>query len=179
MPAQISVSSDALAGFCRAYAVWELAIFGSLAKGEERADSDVDVLIGLRSDARIGLVALQRMQAELAALFGRPVDLVTRARLNRHIRDEVLGEARVLYAEGETLPGGYRRGDSHCRALDERVRRVRFPEQRGAAKRHRLLSTVSCVHGQSSPVALLRHASLAMDFRPGLGHETWMHRLAL
>ena len=99
MPAKISVSSDALAGFCRSHAVRELAIFGSLARGEERADSDVDVMIDLRRDARVGLVAFQRMRAELAALFGRPVDLVTRDGLNRHIRDEVLREARTLYAE--------------------------------------------------------------------------------
>lgn len=93
------VPPDTLAGFCRAHAVRELAIFGSLARGEGRADSDVDVLIDLRRDARVGLVALQRMQAELAALFGRPVDLVTRDGLNRHIRDEVLRDAQVLYAE--------------------------------------------------------------------------------
>ena len=99
MSAQIAVSSDTLAGFCRAHSVRELAIFGSLARGEERADSDVDVLIDLRRDARVGLVAFQRMQVELAALFGRPVDLVTRDGLNRHIRDEVLREARILYAE--------------------------------------------------------------------------------
>lgn len=99
MPAQIPFSSAALAGFCRSHAVRELAIFGSLARGEERADSDVDVLIDLRHEARIGLVTFQRMRDELAALFGRPVDLVTRDGLNRHIRDDVLREARILYAE--------------------------------------------------------------------------------
>lgn len=99
MPTQLVVSTETLAGFCRTHAVRELAIFGSLARGEERPGSDVDVLIDLRRDARVGWVAFQRMRAELAALFGRPVDLVTRDGLNRHIRDEVLREARVLYAE--------------------------------------------------------------------------------
>jgi len=56
MPAQLAVSSLALSDFCRAHAVRELVIFGSLARGDERADSDVDVLIGLRSDARVGRV---------------------------------------------------------------------------------------------------------------------------
>lgn len=99
MPAQIPVSAAALAGFCQSHAVRELAIFGSLARGEERSDSDVDVLIDLRHEARIGLVTFQRMRDELAVLFGRPVDLVTRDGLNRHIRDDVLREARILYAE--------------------------------------------------------------------------------
>ena len=91
--------TDAIAGFCRSHSVRELAVFGSLARGEARLDSDVDVVIDLRRDARVGLVALQRMQAELATLFGRPVDLVTRDGLNRHIRDQILSEARILYAE--------------------------------------------------------------------------------
>lgn len=99
MPSPIAVSSASLAGFCRAHAVRELAIFGSLARGEGRADSDIDILIDLRPDARVGLVAFQRMRDELATLFGRPVDLVTRSGLNRHIRDEVLREAQILYAE--------------------------------------------------------------------------------
>lgn len=99
MTAQLVVSSGTLSDFCRAHAVRQLAIFGSLARGEQRADSDVDVLIDLRSDARVGLVAFQRMRDELAVLFGRRVDLVTRDGLNRHIRDEVLREARTLYAE--------------------------------------------------------------------------------
>lgn len=99
MPARITVSSATLAGFCRAHSVRQLAIFGSLARGDENADSDVDVLIDLRRDARVGLVAFQRMRDELASLFGRPVDLVTRDGLNRHIRDQVLRDAQVLYAE--------------------------------------------------------------------------------
>jgi len=99
MPARITVPPATLAGFCRAHSVRELAIFGSLARGDEHAGSDVDVLIDLRRDARVGLVAFQRMRDELASLFGRPVDLVTRDGLNRHIRDEVLRDAQVLYAE--------------------------------------------------------------------------------
>lgn len=93
------VPPDTLAGFCRAHAVRQLAVFGSLARGDGHATSDVDVLIDLQRDARVGLVAFQRMRDELAALFGRPVDLVTRDGLNRHIRDDVLREARILYAE--------------------------------------------------------------------------------
>lgn len=74
-------------------------MFGSAARGDWTADSDVDVLIELAPEARVGLVALQRMRDELSQIFGRPVDLLTRNGLNRHIRDEILRDAKVIHAE--------------------------------------------------------------------------------
>ena len=67
--------------------------------GELRADSDVDLLVEFAPGARIGFLALGRMQRELATLFGRPVDLVPRDGLKPLIRQEVLQSARVLYAD--------------------------------------------------------------------------------
>lgn len=95
----LHIPRDAVSGFCQAHAIRELAVFGSATREDFRADSDVDVVIDLKPEARVGLVAFQKMQEELATLFGRPVDLVTRAGLNRHIRDEVLWQAEVVYAE--------------------------------------------------------------------------------
>jgi predicted nucleotidyltransferase len=88
-----------LTAFCQSHAVRELALFGSAVRDDFRDDSDVDVLIDLRPGARLGLVGFQQMRDELSRLFGRKVDLVTRAGLNRHIRDQVLQEARIIYAE--------------------------------------------------------------------------------
>ncbi|MBI5329148.1 MAG: nucleotidyltransferase domain-containing protein [Betaproteobacteria bacterium] len=88
-----------IARFCRAHAVRELALFGSATRADFHEDSDVDVLIDLKSEARIGLIALQRMRDELSVILGRSVDLVTRNGLNRHIREGVLKEAEVIYAE--------------------------------------------------------------------------------
>lgn len=99
MTGPIPIAADSLADFCRMHSVRELAIVGSRARGDSHPESDVDVVIDLRQDARVGLIALQRMQTELVALFGCPVDLVTRDGLNRHIRNQVMREARILYAE--------------------------------------------------------------------------------
>ena len=44
-----------------------------------------------------GLIGLLQMQDELAALTGRPVDLLTPRFLHRQIRQRVLNEARVIY----------------------------------------------------------------------------------
>ena len=88
-----------LADYCRRNQIAYLALFGSAVRDELRPDSDVDLLVEFTLDARIGFLALGRIQRELAALFGRPVDLVPRGGLKPLIRQEVLQSARVLYAE--------------------------------------------------------------------------------
>jgi predicted nucleotidyltransferase len=93
------ISYEQLAEYCRRNQIAWLAIFGSAVRNELRTDSDVDLLVEFSPDARIGFLALARMQRELAALFGRPVDLALREGLKPIIRQEVLQSARVLYAD--------------------------------------------------------------------------------
>lgn len=79
MNPQVNTPHAAIRDFCRAHAVRELAVFGSAVRDVFNPDSDIDVLIDLTPDARVGLVALQKMRDELAGIFGRPVDLLTRS----------------------------------------------------------------------------------------------------
>ena len=72
-------------------------VFGSVARGEGRDDSDVDLLYVLKPGVRLGF-KLFDLEDELAALFGRPVDLVGRSAVNKYIRDQVFADARQLYA---------------------------------------------------------------------------------
>jgi predicted nucleotidyltransferase len=58
----------------------------------------VDVLVEFQPDARVGLLAMGRMQRELAALFCRSVDLVPKDGLKPAIRDVVLASTEVVYA---------------------------------------------------------------------------------
>lgn len=99
--AVVSVDFDVLtpriAELCRRYGVRELAVFGSVARGEDRPDSDVDLLYVREPDNMLGLAFLD-LQDELAKLLGRDVDLVPRDHLHWVIRDRVLADARVLYA---------------------------------------------------------------------------------
>ena len=53
-----------------------LSLFGSVARGDARADSDVDLLVDLDPEARIGLFALGALERRLAELVGRPVGLL-------------------------------------------------------------------------------------------------------
>lgn len=92
-----SVDQARLADVCERYGVAELAVFGSVARGEARPDSDLDLLYVLAPGRHLGF-SINRLEDELSELFGRPVDLVSKAALHRAIRDEVLAEARELYA---------------------------------------------------------------------------------
>jgi len=92
-----SVDHARLSEICERYGVAELLVFGSLARGDERSDSDLDLLYVLAPGRHLGF-SINRLEDELAELFGRPVDLVSKTALHRAIRDHVLAEAIELYA---------------------------------------------------------------------------------
>ncbi len=76
----------------RRYGARHIRVFGSVARGEEGPESDVDFLVEFPPgyDPLRQRVALTQALEEL---LGRPVELVPEHELNRHIRDSVLGEA--------------------------------------------------------------------------------------
>lgn len=64
-----------------------LGVFGSVARGEDRPDSDVDLLVQLPSG--MGLFALARVQDELEQLLGALVDLIPETGLKDGVRPAV------------------------------------------------------------------------------------------
>jgi predicted nucleotidyltransferase len=75
------------------HGVYNVRVFGSVARGEASPESDVDFLVdGLESAAWGG----GRLLMELQELLGRQVDLVSEKDLHPLIRDEVLKEAVPL-----------------------------------------------------------------------------------
>ncbi|PZS39452.1 MAG: nucleotidyltransferase [Pseudonocardiales bacterium] len=69
-------------------------VFGSVARGEDTDDSDIDLLVDL--DIDVGLVSLAGLTRELAELLDVDVDVVPAATLKSAVRDEVLSEAIAL-----------------------------------------------------------------------------------
>ena len=61
-------------GELRARGVRGLALFGSVARGEARPDSDVDLLVELEQDTKLG-VRVVSLQEDLRRLLGREVGL--------------------------------------------------------------------------------------------------------
>lgn len=60
----------------RAAGICHLSLFGSAARGEETAESDIDLAVELDPDAEIGLLELAALERNLSALLGRPVDIL-------------------------------------------------------------------------------------------------------
>jgi len=74
--------------------VVKLRVFGSLARGEAGAESDIDLLVDLKPDRT--LLDLAGFRREAAEILGIPVDVATIDMLKERIRDEVLAEALPL-----------------------------------------------------------------------------------
>jgi predicted nucleotidyltransferase len=70
-------------------------VFGSVARGQERLESDVDFLVDFPPGYDLFTQCLP-LAERLAALVGRQVDLVPEHELNRHARQQILDEAVEL-----------------------------------------------------------------------------------
>lgn len=70
-----------------------LWVFGSVARGEARVDSDIDLLAEFDPEARISLVGMASLRAELSDLLGAAADLVERSALRSRIREAAEQEA--------------------------------------------------------------------------------------
>ena len=91
---EIQRQRDAMLRIAGRHGASNLGLFGSVARGEERPDSDVDLLIGLNPDRGFGDY-LGRAE-ELEALLHRRVDLVLSRSLSPHFRPYIEAEARPV-----------------------------------------------------------------------------------
>ncbi|MCR4307421.1 MAG: nucleotidyltransferase family protein [Candidatus Berkelbacteria bacterium] len=71
----------------RSAGVKKAAIFGSFARGEERVDSDIDLLVEFRDPK--GLFQIMDVKAQLTKHLGRHVDLLTSLPKNPYIRPQI------------------------------------------------------------------------------------------
>lgn len=91
----VQFDRDRLAELCRNNGIERLRMFGSAARGEEGPESDVDLLVDFSRP--VGFFELLRAEDELAALFHRPVDLMTEGSISRFMRDQVVESAQVIF----------------------------------------------------------------------------------
>ena len=97
----LSIPQDRIAAFCRANGIAGLALFGSVLRDDFGPDSDIDILVRFEAEARPTLFDFGRMERELAAIFGREVDLVSWRAIERSAneirRNAILNAAEPIY----------------------------------------------------------------------------------
>jgi predicted nucleotidyltransferase len=85
---------DEILAIAAKHGAYNVRVFGSVARGEDTADSDVDLLVDMES--RRSLMDMGMLLADLEDLLGRKVDLVEPEGLHWYIRDRVLREAVAI-----------------------------------------------------------------------------------
>lgn len=99
MGLSIEINSEMIAEFCRRLKIAEFSLFGSALRDDFRPESDVDVLVTFEPGGGITFDNRVEMLDELAAIFGRQVDLVEKDAIrNPFRRYEILNNRRVIYA---------------------------------------------------------------------------------
>lgn len=78
------------------FGVAEFGLFGSRVRGDHRPDSDLDVLVEYRPDARPTLIDVVELEYLLANRLGVKVDLALKRSLKQYLRPYILREAQPV-----------------------------------------------------------------------------------
>jgi hypothetical protein len=73
----------------------KIAIFGSYVRGEEKPESDIDVIVEF--SGRKSLLELVRIERELSEVLGIKVDLLTEKSISPYLIDTIRKEMEVIY----------------------------------------------------------------------------------
>jgi len=77
----------------RRLGVSHAAVFGSVARGEARADSDIDVLVELDGERALGIFQYARLKLTINEILNGAGDVVNRRTLKPLLRDSILRDA--------------------------------------------------------------------------------------
>ena len=86
-----------IANYFKTQPVLKAWIFGSFSRGEERENSDVDILVVYDRSQPIGLFKIASMNVDLEDILGRQVDLVEEKSLFPWVVDSVMKDRQLIY----------------------------------------------------------------------------------
>lgn len=81
----------------RVAGILRIAVFGSVARGDNSAESDVDLLADFDKTRKYTLLTVGRLESRLADLLGTKVDLSSPEWLKESIKDQAVSEAVVAF----------------------------------------------------------------------------------
>ncbi|HDT11466.1 MAG TPA: hypothetical protein ENN58_01870 [bacterium] len=90
------LKNSELSSFCQENGIVFVALFGSFARGDEKPDSDIDLMVRF-SDTK-SLFQIIEIKNKLTEIFGREIDLVTENSLSPYLKDKILNEMEEIYA---------------------------------------------------------------------------------
>jgi hypothetical protein len=92
-----SERNKTLVSFLTKHGAKKIGLFGSVARGEERPDSDIDILVEFNGDPSLLDVVI--IEQEASEILGKKIDLVTEEALSPYIKEKVMKEVVVIYEE--------------------------------------------------------------------------------
>ncbi|MCO5381533.1 MAG: nucleotidyltransferase family protein [Methanosarcina barkeri] len=87
---------EKITSFLKKEGATTISVFGSYARGEEKAESDIDILVEFSNTK--SLLTLVRIERELSDFLGVKVDLLTEASISPYLIDGIKNEAKVISA---------------------------------------------------------------------------------
>ena len=80
---------------CRQSGVVQIAIFGSMARGEANQQSDIDLVV--KFSKPISLLRVTALERQLSEALGRKVDLLTEAAISPYLQERIKRNLKVIY----------------------------------------------------------------------------------
>ena len=93
------INQKRIAEICRNNQIDFVGVFGSVARGEMRPMSDIDLLVRFSPNSKGGYFKLVDVEEEFSRELGRKVDLVTQGSLSKYIKDRVYNDLQIVYGQ--------------------------------------------------------------------------------
>ena len=92
---QLQFDIKKLIELCRQSGVVQIAIFGSMARGEANQQSDIDLVV--KFSKPISLLRVTALERQLSKALGRKVDLLTEAAISPYLQERIKRDLKVIY----------------------------------------------------------------------------------
>jgi hypothetical protein len=91
---QLQFDIKKLIELCRQSGVVQIAIFGSMARGEANQQSDIDLMV--KFSKPISLLRVTALERQLSEALGRKVDLLTEAAISPYLQERIKRNLKVI-----------------------------------------------------------------------------------